>query len=34
VPTLEEAILSALQFVGDERGDEIQGREFLALGLA
>ena len=31
---VEQPILAPLQFVTDERGDEVQGHEFLRLGLA
>lgn len=33
VPARKEAVLAALQFVADERRDEIERREALGLGL-
>ena len=34
VPPLEQPVLSALEFVADERGDEIERRESFGLRLA
>ena len=34
VPALEQAVLPAQQFVGDERRHEIDRRELLGLGVA
>ena len=34
VAALEQPVLSALEFVGDERGDEIDGRHLFGLRLA
>ena len=34
MPALEEPVLAAEELVGDERGDEVDGRHLLALGLA
>jgi hypothetical protein len=34
VPTGKKPVLPALQFVTDERGDQIERREFLGLGMA
>ena len=34
VPALEQPVLSAVQFVGHERGHEVDGRHLLGLGLA
>ena len=31
---LEQPVLAALQLVGDERGDEVERRQLLGLGLA
>ena len=33
MPALEEPVLAAEEFVGDERGDEIDGRHLLGLRL-
>jgi hypothetical protein len=33
VPALEQPVLSAAEFVGDERGDEIDGRHLVGLRL-
>ena len=33
-PALEESVLAADEFVGDERGDEIERGQALGLGLA
>jgi hypothetical protein len=34
VAAVEQSVLAALELVGDERGDEIDGRQFLGLRLA
>jgi hypothetical protein len=33
VPALEQAVLPPAEFVGDERGDEIDGRHLFGLRL-
>jgi hypothetical protein len=33
VAAIEQTVLSAVEFVSDERGDEIEGRHLLRLRL-